>query len=118
MPTWPSAGGFPQAPRVGTWTRQAQEIVAAFKPAVGPARIRKRVTGSVFICQGVFLVSEAERAILESFWRVDCKLGSLTFQWRDPEAPFAVRTWEWVEKPSAPHYSGDFYLASVTLYRL
>lgn len=118
MPTWPSAGGFPQTPRVGTWTRQAQEIVAGFKPAVGPARLRKRVVGSVFVCQGVFPLTESERAVLESFWRVTCKLGSLTFQWRDPEAPDVIRPWEWADRPDMSNYSGDYYLASVTLYRL
>lgn len=118
MPTWPTAGGFPQAPRAFSWKRQHQDIVAEFKPEVGPARLRKRVTGGVYLCSASFQLTKAQRATLEAFWRVDCKEGSLSFQWRDPDDPTVIRTWEWVERPSITHRTGDIFVAAIQLYRI
>lgn len=118
MPTWPTAGGFPQAPRVLSWKRQYQDIVTEFKPEVGPARLRKRVTGGVYLCQASFVLSEPQRNTLESFWRVDCKEGALSFLWRDPDDPSVIRSWEWADRPSIPHLSADRFLATVQLIRL
>lgn len=117
MPTWPTAGSFPQAPRVGTWRRQASDIVSEFKPAQGPARLRRKVTGAVFNCSGTFLLTETQLAALIAFWRDDCDLGAVTFTWTDPEDLVTARTWEWAAAPSYQHATADLYEASVALIR-
>ena len=117
MPTWPSAGGFPQTPRVGTWRRQAADIVIEFKPAKGPARLRRKVTGAQFDCSGSFVLTETQLAALIAFWRDDCDFGALTFTWADPEDLVTARTWEWAAGPTYQHLTNDLYEASVSLIR-
>jgi hypothetical protein len=118
MPTWPTAGGFPQAPLALSWSRQRQDIVDEFKPEQGPARLRKKVVGGVDACRGSFLLTEAQRQTLEDFWRIECARGAITFLWRDPEQPSVVRTWEWIERPSIPHRTLGLYRASIAVLRL
>ena len=117
MPTWPTSGGFPQAPRVGSWRRQAADIVAEFKPAQGPARLRKQVTAAQYDCAGVFTLTETQVETLMDFWVGDCALGELTFTWVDPEDATTARTWEWAAIPQITHITADTYEASVSLIR-
>lgn len=117
MPTWPTAGGFPQTPRVGTWRQQAADIVVEFKPAQGPARLRRKVTGAQFNCSGTFLLTEAQWAALEAFWRDDCDLGALTFTWVDPEDLVTSRTWEWAAKPEPGVSTAGLHEVTVSLIR-
>ena len=117
MPTWPTAGGFPQRPRARTWTRQRQDILDRFNPALGPERTRKRTTGAIYLCTGSFVLTYAKRVTLETFWRDDCEQGALSFTWTDPEDPSLVRTWEWAEAPAFARQNNGEYLASVSLNR-
>ncbi len=117
MPIWPTAGGFPQAPRLGSWRRQAADIISEFQPAVGPPRIRRQVTGAFFNCGGAFLLTEAQVETLEDFWRVDCVSGSSPFLWIDPEDLVTSRSWEWASQPEFSHLTADLYTAAVSLIR-
>lgn len=117
MPAWPTSGGFPQAPRVGTWRFQAEDIVSEFKPAVGPARRRRVVEGAQYRCTGIFDLTSTQKLALEAFWRDDCELGSLPFTMPDPGDALTVRTWEWAEVPRFAHITADAFEASVSLIR-
>jgi hypothetical protein len=118
MPAWPFVDGSARAPRVGSWTVQPIEIVAEFKPEQGPERTRRKTTGTKHACSGSFIMTKAQRNVLEAFWRDDCKRGALTFTMRDPDHRPTVRTWEWRERPTFSHYSADAFTASVSLIRL
>lgn len=117
MPTWPTSGGFPQAPRVGSWKRQADDIVSEFKTAIGPARLRRVVEATQYRCSGTYLLTAAQIDTLESFWRDDCDLGAATFTMADPEDATTTRTWEWAEAPQFAHITADVFEASVSLIR-
>jgi hypothetical protein len=117
MPTWPTSGDFPQAPRIGTWTRQAADTLISFKPASGPPRRRRAVSGAQYNCTGTFLLTEAQVETLMDFWANDCDLGALTFTWIDPEDGRTSRTWEWAAVPQIQHLTAGYYDASVSLIR-
>jgi hypothetical protein len=117
MATWPTTGGFPQAPRVGTWTRVAADTVIEFKPSMGPPRARRVATTAQYNCAGSFLLTEAQVDTLMDFWADDCDVGADTFTWTGPEDGSTVRTWEWAAVPQISHLTADLYEAAVSLIR-
>jgi hypothetical protein len=117
MPTWPTSGGFPQAPRVGSWVRTAADTVTEFKPAVGAPRVRRLVSAAQYDCQGTFQLTEAQVETLMDFWAADCDLGALTFTWTDPEDGTTARTWEWAAVPQISHLTAGVFEAAVSLIR-
>lgn len=117
MPTWPTTGGFPQAPLVGTWERQAAETGVQFDTALGPPRIRRLVTTAQYNCTGTWRLTEAQVDTLMDFWATDCDLGSLTFTLTDPEDGLTARTFEWASVPKISHLTAGLYDAAVSLIR-
>lgn len=117
MPTWPTSGSFPQAPRVGSWVRQAADTIITFKPAVGPPRRRRLVSGAQYNCTGTFLLTPAQVNQIMDFWADDCDLGETPFTWTDPEDGTTSRTFEWAGVPQVSHFSADAFEVSVSLIR-
>lgn len=118
MPTWPSAGGFPQSPLVGTWTRAAINTVQEFKPDVGPASKRRLTTGAAYECSGNFRLTQAQADALRAFYRTDCDHGSVQFTWIDPEDGVTSRTWEFQSPPQFMHVTAGAHEATVSLIRI
>lgn len=82
-PTWPAS--LPQTPRRDAWQGGAQESRVLFQPEVGPPITRPRTTAETHEYEAVFpSLSNAARAIFETFWANDLAHGALPFVMRDP----------------------------------
>lgn len=86
IPHWPL--GLRQMPRRGTWAGGPKDARRVFQPDVGPPLMRAASTAEVMIyANAVFPnFSQAQRALFETFWRVDLARGALPFSWREPES--------------------------------
>lgn len=116
VPTWPSAGDFPQLPLNGQWQRQRQKNLLAFEPDVGPPLVRRRSTVSTLPATFTIQLTTTQAAALDEFHDIDCGEGSIPFTWDNPETG-ATETWAWVEPPAVSHVTGSIYRAQCSLRR-
>jgi hypothetical protein len=81
MPSWPS--NLPQTP-LYSFSEQRQRNVAAFKPEVGPAKLRRRSTAVPTDANAVFVMTDAQVDEFTDFYVDDLEDGSLPFDWVHP----------------------------------
>ena len=119
LPNWPAS--LPQTPERRSWTGGPREDRAVFEPEVGPPMLRARTTADTREYQGTFpLLTQAQLAAFETFWRVDLGRGVRAFRWTDPIYGDLAR---WIiargDKPfTVTSRGGRLFDLSLTLIRL
>lgn len=115
MPTWPTAGGFPQLPLDGQWSRQRQSNTIEFAPDAGPPEVRRRSTVSVVTASFSILLTEPHLPTLDAFF-VECGEGALPFTWVNPETD-ATEQWQFTAPPAVSHRTRSVYNVQIEARR-
>lgn len=81
MPSWPD--DLPDTPLFG-FTEQRQRNVIAFKPDVGPPKLRRSSTSVTVAATAQFIMTDFEVGVFNAFYEIDLQDGSLPFSWDHP----------------------------------
>jgi hypothetical protein len=79
---WPLS--LPQCPILNGFSEQKQTNVVAFTPDVGPPKITRRSTSSLWKTSLTYRMTTAQLATFNSFYEVTLKDGSLPMTWKHP----------------------------------
>lgn len=82
MPAWP--GTLPAAPLLAGLSENYDNFNASFEPDVGLPSTWPRSTASKLTTPVQYNLTTAQKNTLTSFWKSDCKTGSVPFTWTDP----------------------------------
>jgi hypothetical protein len=95
-PVWPIT--LPQRPIFGGWRETPQPNVVRFQPAVGAPKQRRRSTANSTLASALFDLLNSQEDDFWTFYRDDCKDGSLPFQWTHPKLGGTYR-WAFESEP-------------------
>lgn len=112
MPAWPLT--LPEYPLSGTLRIAPEVNVAEFKVEVGAPLRRRRYTARRKFYTAEMMMTEAQRAILDTFFATDCADGALSFTMADWVGG-ASATFYWNEPPSIVEVPVDYWRVSVSL---
>jgi hypothetical protein len=91
---WPPS--VPQVPEIGGYAESMPAAMLRTEMDVGPAKQRRRFTGAVTPLRCAIVMSKAQLATLDEWFRVTLAMGSLPFEWTHPRTG-ALRTWRFTE---------------------
>lgn len=80
--TWPPS--LTRTPRVSSLGEEAPKVVLRSEVDVGPAKIRRRLTGGTRNFSVEVDLRRSELAVFDSFFNTTTKGGSLSFSWKNP----------------------------------
>lgn len=114
MPTWPAS--LPQVlPK--RLTESAVDGRESFQPDTGPPISARRFTATPRVISFELVLTVAQRATLETFYKTTLKEGALEFDWTNPAAStgFAGLTYfSFVERPTY-EWIGNKRVVSISL---
>ena len=84
MPTWPTAGDFPQLPSQEGFEEEIPENVFTSNMDVGPAKKRRRTTANVGKFKMKWELTLAQVATLKTFYITTLASGALSFDMDHP----------------------------------
>lgn len=114
MPAWPV--GLPQTPEYQAWSEKPQRNVATFQPEVGPPKQRRRSTANGAIAQAVFLMTDAQIAIFDTFYEDTLADGTIPFTWDHPVTGIEY-TWSFEDVPEKNAIQFNWNRVMATLRR-
>lgn len=94
--SWPLS--LPAAPLRGSWSETLEDDVIAFRPEVGPPKLRRRATSSWSTAQAGFVMTAAQVSQFLDFYRNIVANGSLPFTFMHPVEGVAA-TWTFEAAP-------------------
>jgi hypothetical protein len=112
---WPTT--LPCQPVLGSLTITPEPNVAEFKPDVGGPIRRQRYTSQRYIYSGTLQCTPEQKRILDEFYRVNTRAGSLTFLMKDWDEPSQERSFTFEQAPSFPRTIGQVWMVPVVLGR-
>lgn len=118
MPTWPTAGSFPQKPVPGGWSGAPQSNLVSFQPEVGPPITRRRGSFSARVFNATFPpISLSQHTTFLTFYHTTLEDGNLAFDWTDPILGVS-KSWKFTEPYGEQHDEGSKVTLTVKLVRL
>ena len=84
MPTWPTAGGFPQTPQFQNFQEVTPDALVRTRMDTGPEKVRRRFTAAVRPFKMQLGLTTAQVATLDTFYITTLEHGSLAFDWVHP----------------------------------
>lgn len=79
---WPA--GLPQCPILNGFKEQPQPSTTAFKPEIGPPKIRRRTTAKSWMTDMVYRMTNAQLLTFKTFYETTLEDGSLPFTQNHP----------------------------------
>lgn len=110
---WPLAAdaGF----EVQGFTETLPNAILRTQMDAGPAKQRRRFSAAPIAIAGSMLLTAAQAALIEAFFRDTLALGALPFEWTHPRTG-ALRTWRFTEPPQlAAAASGAWWRVTMKL---
>jgi hypothetical protein len=96
MPSWPST--LPQSLEIASYAEAQQSAVVRTSMDTGPDFVRRRFTAVPTMVSGTMTLTEAQWAVLMTFFNTTLRNGSLPFDWHprgqhqaSPEVVYSMR---------------------------
>lgn len=96
MPAWP--GTLPERPAPEGFKETTPDVLLRTQMDSGPAKVRRRTTTDIRRFTMVFMMTQAQVAIFDTFLLTDLKNGSLSFTMMHPRTEATV-TMRLVQQP-------------------
>lgn len=116
MPTWPAT--LPQSPDADGYTeRPGYPVIQA--PVDGPPLTRRRYTAAPKSYTVSFLLTDAQRAIFETFYIDEIDHGAIPYLWRERGiAANPLRLFGVADEPTVSYLGGIYWRLALRLVRL
>jgi len=116
MPTWP--GTLPQSALINDYTESLEDNLSRFQPEVGPPKLRRR--SSIFTTSVGFsmLLTSAQLATLETFYKTTLEDGALSFTTNDFRDETPTTEYTFTSPYTFNSVSNDIFVVSFSMRRL
>ena len=112
MPVWPDT--LPQSPLLDACRETPADTSIRTNMDAGPAKVRARTTAGTGRLSLAYILSRAEVAVLDGFFREELTSGSLKFSFPHPRTENTVDC-RFRQPPAYAPINGDFFRVAVEL---
>ena len=88
-------------------SRVAKPVTETIQPDVGPVRVWRRSTQRIYVLSGRMLVTDAQVALLETFYHTTLASGTKRFNWVDPYDQTTAVEMLFTQAPTASPSTGE-----------
>lgn len=110
--SWP--GGLPTEPLLA-WSEKFQALALRSPTDTGPAKLRRRTTSGPRKIQVPFALTEAQAAVLDTFYHTTTANGVLRFEWTHPRTGVPNLEFRFLDAPELIEEHRGLYRTTLSL---